>query len=88
MNKPSEKLTKYLSSSDLDAIPRSSREFREGLLTEMKLIDTSWLIELLKKQVYEEGAISIITLIEVLQKHRSQVSEAKLKSFLKMRQHS
>ena len=32
----------------------------------MKLIDTSWLIELLKKQVYEEGAISIITLIEVL----------------------
>lgn len=32
----------------------------------MKLIDTSWLIELLKRKSFEEGAISIVTLIEVL----------------------
>ncbi len=32
----------------------------------MKLIDTSWLIELLKTGTYEEGAISIVTLLEVL----------------------
>ena len=32
----------------------------------MKLIDTSWLIELLKRRTYEEGSISIIALIEVL----------------------
>jgi len=32
----------------------------------MKLIDTSWLIELLKRGTYEEGAISIVTMLEVL----------------------
>ncbi|MEM4873197.1 MAG: type II toxin-antitoxin system VapC family toxin [Thermofilaceae archaeon] len=32
----------------------------------MKLFDTSWLIELLRRKSFEEGAISIITLIEVL----------------------
>lgn len=32
----------------------------------MKLIDTSWLIELLRRRAFEEGALSIITLIEVL----------------------
>ncbi|MEM1523623.1 MAG: type II toxin-antitoxin system VapC family toxin [Thermofilaceae archaeon] len=32
----------------------------------MKLIDTSWLVELLRRKSFEEGAISLITLIEVL----------------------
>ena len=32
----------------------------------MRLINTSWLIELLKRGSYEEGSISVITLIEVL----------------------
>ncbi|MEM4563321.1 MAG: hypothetical protein QXI55_05300 [Thermofilum sp.] len=32
----------------------------------MKLIDTSWLIEILGKKAFEEGAVSIITLVELL----------------------
>ncbi|MEM0376638.1 MAG: hypothetical protein QXI90_02525 [Thermofilum sp.] len=32
----------------------------------MKLIDTSWLIEILGKRAFEEGAVSIITLVELL----------------------
>ncbi|MEM0336099.1 MAG: type II toxin-antitoxin system VapC family toxin [Thermofilum sp.] len=32
----------------------------------MKLIDTSWLIEILGKKAFEESAVSIITLVELL----------------------
>ncbi|RLF09483.1 MAG: type II toxin-antitoxin system VapC family toxin [Thermoprotei archaeon] len=38
----------------------------------MKLIETSWLIEMLKRGVYEEGAISIISLTEVLRGIRNE----------------
>lgn len=45
----------------------------------MKLIDTSVLIDNIKRGIYEEGSISIITLIEVLRgvssKRRNKVKE-------------
>ncbi|RLE66029.1 MAG: type II toxin-antitoxin system VapC family toxin [Thermoprotei archaeon] len=51
----------------------------------MKLIDTNVLIDNLKKGIYEEGAISIITLIEVLRgvpdKKRDKVKLLLEKSF-------
>ncbi len=51
----------------------------------MKLIDTSVLIDNLRKGIYEEGAISVITLIEILRgtssRKRNKVKQLLEKSF-------